>query len=147
MNANNVQGDLHIVSFLFLNFLEDVCPFCGATDIPVLDFWWHLSTLGLKARVNPSFAYFLACMQWFHLWCNTCQAFSIHVLADIFTSIGGAQTHDQPCCGIMVVTVQLLWLGVIYRQFHFCSKFSRCRSRGALGAHVPPPGRILRPPN
>ena len=32
-------------SFLLLkNFLENICisSFCGATDTPVLDFWWHL---------------------------------------------------------------------------------------------------------
>ena len=29
-------------SFIF-KFLEDTSPFCGATDNPVLDFWWHLS--------------------------------------------------------------------------------------------------------
>ena len=23
-------------------FLEDTCPFCGATDTPVLEFWWRL---------------------------------------------------------------------------------------------------------
>ena len=29
--------------FFFLNkFLEDMSPFCGATDTPVLDFWWRL---------------------------------------------------------------------------------------------------------
>ena len=26
-------------SFLFLNFLEDISPVCGATDTPILDFW------------------------------------------------------------------------------------------------------------
>ena len=30
----------HIL-FLF-KFLEDISPFCGATDTPVLDFWWCL---------------------------------------------------------------------------------------------------------
>ena len=29
--------------FFFLKFLEDMSPFCGATDTPVLDFWWCLS--------------------------------------------------------------------------------------------------------
>ena len=29
-------------SFFFLKFLEDMSPFCGATDTPVLDFWWRL---------------------------------------------------------------------------------------------------------
>ena len=30
-----------ITSF-FKKFLEDISPFCGATDTPVLDFWWCL---------------------------------------------------------------------------------------------------------
>ena len=30
----------HWIVLLFLKmFLEDLSPFCGATDIPVLDFW------------------------------------------------------------------------------------------------------------
>ena len=29
-------------AFLKKNFLEDISPFCGATDTPVLDFWWRL---------------------------------------------------------------------------------------------------------
>ena len=27
--------------FFFKIFLEDISPFCGATDTPVLDFWWR----------------------------------------------------------------------------------------------------------
>ena len=32
---------VHIYTFLKI-FLEDMSPFCGATDTPVLDFWWCL---------------------------------------------------------------------------------------------------------
>ena len=28
-----------IFFFFFINFLEDMSPFCGATDTPILDFW------------------------------------------------------------------------------------------------------------
>ena len=28
-------------SFFQNNFFEDICTFCGATDTPVFDFWWH----------------------------------------------------------------------------------------------------------
>ena len=28
--------------FFFWKILEDVCPFCGTTDTPVLDLWWRL---------------------------------------------------------------------------------------------------------
>ena len=26
-------------TFFFLKFLEDMSPFCGVTDTPILDFW------------------------------------------------------------------------------------------------------------
>ena len=54
----------------FKKNLEDISPFCGATDTPVLDFWWHLPW-SLKPGWIPS----LACAQsipQIHLWCNTC---------------------------------------------------------------------------
>ena len=28
--------------FVFQKFLEDISPFCGATDTPFMDFWWCL---------------------------------------------------------------------------------------------------------
>ena len=36
--------DFFFFFFLFFlkKFLEDMSPFCGATDTPVLDFWWRL---------------------------------------------------------------------------------------------------------
>ena len=38
--ANTGRGGRALV--FFKNFLEDVSPFCGATDTSVLDFWWCL---------------------------------------------------------------------------------------------------------
>ena len=32
----------YLVHLFLLKFLEDITPFCGSTDAPVLDFWWHL---------------------------------------------------------------------------------------------------------
>ena len=29
-------------NIFFQKSLEDMSPFCGATDTPVLDFWWRL---------------------------------------------------------------------------------------------------------
>ena len=29
-------------TFFYCKFLEDISPFCGATDTTVLDFWWPL---------------------------------------------------------------------------------------------------------
>ena len=48
----------------FWRILEVLSPFCGATDTPVLDFWWHL--LGFKARVSR----LIHIRQWY-----TCYAF------------------------------------------------------------------------
>ena len=49
-----------IVSFFIFKFLEDISPFCGATDTPILDFWEEpyfgllvRSALGFKANVDP----------------------------------------------------------------------------------------------
>ena len=47
--------------------------FCGATVIPVLNFWWRLPWV--YARINPLFAYFITYKRripQIHLWCNTC---------------------------------------------------------------------------
>ena len=62
----------------FKIFLEDTSPFCGATDTPVLDFWWRLpwvSKLGWIPHLHaPSSA--TQSWQWvpqIHLWCNTCR--------------------------------------------------------------------------
>ena len=30
------------VGLSFLEFMEDICPLCGSSNIPVLDFWWYL---------------------------------------------------------------------------------------------------------
>ena len=37
-NINNVN----VLQLFFKKILEDISPFRGATDTPVLDFWWHL---------------------------------------------------------------------------------------------------------
>ena len=66
--------------FIFKKLLEDMSPFCGATDIPVLDFL-VTSPLGFKARVGnlicASQSTWQRCM-WYmfpeiHLWCDTCR--------------------------------------------------------------------------
>ena len=99
------------VFFFFKIFLEDISPFCGATDIPVLDLWWHLHWVSKPGWVH-SLACFLACAQWIpqiHFWCDTCwlyrgqhgsQAFLIHIPADCVRRDWwrfGARTHDRPC--------------------------------------------------
>ena len=46
----------------FLKILENISPFCGGTDTPVLD-WWA-STLGFRVNMNPLVTCFIACDQW-----------------------------------------------------------------------------------
>ena len=86
-------------SFLFFKFLEDISPFLGATDTPVL--LWVMSVLGFKARVDL-FACFLDPQ--IHLWCDTCwlcrgqhgsRAFSIHIHADMSASIAMVEVWDS----------------------------------------------------
>ena len=79
------------ISTFFIKFLEDISPFYGAPDIPVLDFWWLLPWV-LKPGWIPLLVWSIACQQHIpqiHPWCNTCwslggqhssQAISIHTL-------------------------------------------------------------------
>ena len=56
------------LTFLVKIFLNDISPFCGATDNPVLDFWWHLPWVSKPGWI-------LACVQCIPqipLWCKTC---------------------------------------------------------------------------
>ena len=49
-------------------------PFCGATDTPVLDFWWCLPWVSKPGWI-PRLRGFVACVPWIpesHLWCDTC---------------------------------------------------------------------------
>ena len=57
-----------------LKKLADIGPFCGATDIPVFDFWWRVPWVSKPAWI-PLLTCLVAWMQrnpQIHLWCNTC---------------------------------------------------------------------------
>ena len=81
--------------------------FCGATDTPVLDFWWHMPWVSKPGWI-PLLACFIAYIQWIsqiHLWCDTCwplgsqpssQAVSSTYLY-LHTSIGRTWVQDQAC--------------------------------------------------
>ena len=45
--------------FVFLKLFEDMSPFCGATDAPVLDFWWRLPWVSKPGWIS---CVFLACV-------------------------------------------------------------------------------------
>ena len=50
--------------------LEDISPFRGATDTPVLDFWWRLPWVSKPGWI-PCMLSRLSDPQ-IHLWCDTC---------------------------------------------------------------------------
>ena len=45
--------------FYFNNFLEDISPFCGASDTPVLDFQWRLPRVSKPGRIPCTLSCFL----------------------------------------------------------------------------------------
>ena len=47
-------------------------PFWRTTNTPVLDFYWWYQRWVLKPGWIPLLVCLFACMQWIHLWCNTC---------------------------------------------------------------------------
>ena len=57
-------------SFFLLNFLEDISPFRGATDTPVLDFWWHLPWVSKPMWIPCMLSHL--CDPQIHFWCDTC---------------------------------------------------------------------------
>ena len=64
----------NLVFFLKKFWRAQVRPFCGATNTPVLDFWWCLPLVPKPGWI-PWLAYFVACVQrnpQIHLWCDTC---------------------------------------------------------------------------
>ena len=69
-----LQAKSTCLFFFFFKFLEDMSPFCGATDTLCLGLLMT-SPLGFKARMDPSLACFVPCLPWIpeiHLWCNNC---------------------------------------------------------------------------
>ena len=76
--------------FFSFTFLEDISPFRGATDTPVLDFWWRLlwvSKLGWSAGWHT---FLPACK--IHLWCDTCWLIEVSMAAKHIWS-----TYLQTC--------------------------------------------------
>ena len=55
--AKSLTSALNEGSQFFSKFLKDISPFCGATDAPVLDFWWCLPWISKPGWIS-SLAYF-----------------------------------------------------------------------------------------
>ena len=78
--------NMEIKTFAYNFFLEDISPFCGATDTPVLDFWWGLPrgskpvwipygdvSLWFKASVDPLLVYLSSmCNGFLRSRCDNC---------------------------------------------------------------------------
>ena len=74
-----VQWKMFLVnsySFFKIIFLEDIRPFCKATDTPALDFCPGFQSQSGSPCLYASLPVcFIACIQWnlqIRLWCNTC---------------------------------------------------------------------------
>ena len=123
-----------IFSF-FLKFLEVTCPFCGATDTPVLDFWWCLPWVSkpgwnrLHAFLpvhyssdSPLVRHLLT--SWWPAWQpsqfdpHTCSRQTYPQALVVLRSepwlepmaLAGARTHDLPCHSTAHLTTRPLQL-------------------------------------
>ena len=52
----------------FSLILEDISPFCGATDIAVLDFWWRLPRVSKPGWISRLLANLLQNLLFFESW-------------------------------------------------------------------------------
>ena len=91
----------------FLKFLEDMSLFCGATDTPILDFWWCLLWVSKPEWGLPYLSLAEAYMLHYtfpeiHLWCNTCwplggQHGSQAISSTYLQGIGGTRNQELSC--------------------------------------------------
>ena len=82
-------------------------PFCGATDTPILDFWWHLLWVSKPEWVLPYLSLAEAYVLHYtfpeiHLWCDTCQPLggqhgSQAVSSTYLQGIGGTWNWELSC--------------------------------------------------
>ena len=106
-----IHGDGKFVDdsffLFFFKFLEDMSPFCGATDTPILDFWWCLLWVSKPEWVLPYSSLVEAYVLRYtfpeiHLWCNTCQPLggqhgSRAVSSTYLQGIGGTRNRERSC--------------------------------------------------
>ena len=87
---------LRVFLFVLRTFIN---PFHGTTDTLVLDIWWCLPWVSKPGWIPCMLSHL--CDPQIHLWLYGSQygsqAFLIHILTDVSTSIGGGlgQTRDQ----------------------------------------------------
>ena len=68
-----------VTTFALIEFLEDISPFCGATDTPIFGLL-VMYALGFNVRVNPLLVCFDACKQWFRYLIFTSGATPVDLL-------------------------------------------------------------------
>ena len=104
---NNLKHMYSYISFFYYKFLEDISPFRGATDTPVLDFWRRLPWVSKPGRIPRLRALSPACNEFLSFtsgvtpadflrsakpfWSTTCRRVHKHWWRF------GAQTHDRLC--------------------------------------------------
>ena len=96
--------------------LEDICPFCGVTNIPVLDFWRHVLWVSKPGWISCLYAFPPACNRLLRfISCATPADLlaPIHVLADrLSPSIGGDLIfNDRACRSTILLTIRPFHLG------------------------------------
>ena len=73
----------------FLVFNNFWSTFCGATDTPVLDFWWRL-------LCRQPYSYLDACVLHNRLWCDTCWLAAEPISSTYLQAgIGGARNREK----------------------------------------------------
>ena len=121
----------------FLKFLEDMSPFCGATDTPVSDFWWCLLWVSKPKWVLPysslAEAYVL-CYTFpeIHLWCDTSQPLGgqhgSRTVSTYLRGIGGTRNQELSCrrsqCEIRQTLYRLSYPGSAYNRLTISSYYN-----------------------
>ena len=97
-----------------IKFLEDISPFCGATEVPILELWWHLPWFSKTALIPHLHASLPVCNGFLNLTSDMTPAdLLVASMAPepfqstdhLSTSIGEVWTHDQVCCSTMFFTI------------------------------------------
>ena len=110
----------YLWSFFSL-FLKDISPFCGVTDSPVLNFWWHLLWVSEWAALFTFYGSI------FTSGVTPTDLLAAKPISPTYLQacIGGAQNWDLSCCWRM-----LCWLSYAHSahtyELHKASNVALC---------------------
>ena len=126
--------------FFFKIFLEDMSPFCGATDTPVSDFWWRLLLVSKPEWVLPYSSLeeaYILCYTFpeIHLWCDTCWPLGGQhgswAVSTYLPGIGGTRNQELSChrsqCEIRQTLYRLSYPGSAFCRWFFCDVWKETR--------------------